>query len=72
MNLTRITQLCPGAYTPLTQVDSLVFDWELRKGTTDRVQEFMIDVGVITGFDTPVAEDAVVDRGFYLAAVGAE
>ena len=23
MNLTRITQLCPGPYTPLTQVDSL-------------------------------------------------
>lgn len=56
----------------MTQVDSLVFDWELREGTTDRVQEFFIKVGVITGFDTPVAEDAIVDRGFYLAAVGAE
>jgi NitT/TauT family transport system substrate-binding protein len=56
----------------MTQVPSLVFDWELREGTTDRVQEFMIDVGVITGFDTPVPEDQVVDRSFYLAAVGAE
>jgi NitT/TauT family transport system substrate-binding protein len=56
----------------MTQVPSLVFDWELRKGTTDRVQEFMIKVGVITGFDTPVPEDQVVDRSFSLAAVGAE
>jgi NitT/TauT family transport system substrate-binding protein len=56
----------------MTQVPSLTFDWELREGTTTRVQEFFIKVGVITGFDTPVPEDKIVDRDFYLQAVGAE
>jgi hypothetical protein len=36
------------------------------------VQEYLIDVGVITGYDTTVPEDKDVDRGYYLRAVGAE
>jgi NitT/TauT family transport system substrate-binding protein len=56
----------------MTQVPSLTFDWEIREGTTERVQEFFIKVGVITQFSEPVPEDKLVDRSFYLAAVGAE
>ena len=56
----------------MTQVPSLTFDWEVREGTTDRAQQFFIKVGVITQFTTPVAEDKLVDRSFYLQAVGAE
>jgi NitT/TauT family transport system substrate-binding protein len=56
----------------MTQVPSLTFDWEVREGTTDRAQEFFIKVGVITQFTEPVAEDKLVDRSFYLRAVGAE
>jgi NitT/TauT family transport system substrate-binding protein len=56
----------------MTQVPSLTFDWEVREGTTDRAQEFFIKVGVITQFTEPVAEEKLVDRSFYLRAVGAE
>jgi NitT/TauT family transport system substrate-binding protein len=56
----------------LTQVDSLVMDWEIREGTTDRMQQLFIDLGVITDYDTPVPEEQIIDRSFYLAAVGAE
>jgi NitT/TauT family transport system substrate-binding protein len=56
----------------LTAVDSLVMDWEFREGTTTRAQEYFIGAGVITNFSTPIAEDKVVDRSFYLKAVGAE
>ena len=56
----------------MTQVPSLVMDWEIREGTTDRVQDLFIELGVITEFTTPVPEDQIVDRSFYLEAVGAE
>jgi len=56
----------------MTLVPSLVFDWELREGTTEAVQQFFIDNGVITQFSEPVDEAAIVDRSFYLNAVGAE
>lgn len=55
----------------MTQVPSLVFDWEIREGTTTDMQQLFIDAGVITQFDTPVPEDQMVDRSFYLRAVGA-
>ncbi len=41
----------------MTQVPSLVMDWEFREGTTERVQELFIELGVITEFTEPVAED---------------
>lgn len=56
----------------LSRVDSLVMDWEFRKDTTTRVQQLFIDLGVITDWKTPVPEDKIVDRSFYLRAVGAQ
>jgi NitT/TauT family transport system substrate-binding protein len=56
--------------TRLTQTPSLVMDWEIREGTTDRMQELFIDLGVITEYAEPVPESDVVDRSFYEAAVG--
>ncbi len=56
----------------ITQVPSLVMDWEIRKDTTTRIQETFIKLGVITDYTTPVPEDKVVDRSFYLKAVGKE
>jgi NitT/TauT family transport system substrate-binding protein len=50
---------------------SLTMDWEIRKDTTTRIQQLFIDLGVITDFKTPVAEDKLVDRSFYKKAVGA-
>jgi NitT/TauT family transport system substrate-binding protein len=54
----------------LTRVDSLVMDWEIREDTTTRIQDLFIKLGVITDWSEPVPEDAVVDRSFYLEAVG--
>jgi NitT/TauT family transport system substrate-binding protein len=45
-------------------------DWEIREGTTTRIQDLFIDLGVITGFTEPVPEDQIVDRSFYERAVG--
>jgi NitT/TauT family transport system substrate-binding protein len=56
----------------LRLVPSLVMDWEIREGTTTRIQELFIDSGTITDFTEPVPEDAIIDRSFYLEAVGAE
>ena len=49
--------------------DSLTMDWEIRRGTTTRVQELFIDIGVLT-YPKPLAEDKIVDRSFYEKAVG--
>lgn len=51
------------------QYDSLTMDWEIRRGTTTRVQELFIDIGVLT-YPKPLAEDKIVDRSFYEKAVG--
>jgi NitT/TauT family transport system substrate-binding protein len=56
----------------LTAVPSLVMDWEIRQDTTTRIQDLFIKLGVITDITTPVPEDKVVDRSFYLRAVGKE
>jgi NitT/TauT family transport system substrate-binding protein len=54
----------------LTQTPSLVMDWEIRDRTTTAMQELFIELGVITDFQTPVAEEKIVDRSYYEAAVG--
>lgn len=56
--------------TKLKQTPALSMDWEIRKDTTTRMQDLFIDLGVITDFKEPVAEDKVVDRSFYEQAVG--
>jgi NitT/TauT family transport system substrate-binding protein len=67
----KIAEVTQGDVERLTQVPSLVMDWEFRDGTTTRVQEYLISVKVITDYTEPVPEDKVVDRSFYLRAVGA-
>ena len=52
-------------------LDSLKFDWELREGTTTRVQQLFIELGIITDVRDPVPESKLVDRSFYRKAVGA-
>lgn len=69
--MAEIAEVTGQSVEALTRVDSLVMDWEFREGTTTRVQEYLISVGVITEFDEPVPEEQVVDRSFYLRAVGA-
>lgn len=52
----------------LTAVPSLRMDWEIRKGTTDRLQKAYRDAGVTEG--KPVPEARLVDRRLYAEAVG--
>ncbi|NGN68631.1 ABC transporter substrate-binding protein, partial [Streptomyces sp. A7024] len=52
----------------LKSVPSLTMDWEIRKGTTDRLQQAYRDAGVTEG--DPLPEDKLVDRAFYAEAVG--
>ncbi|BCK68708.1 hypothetical protein Srufu_026610 [Streptomyces libani subsp. rufus] len=52
----------------LTSVPSLRMDWEIRKGTTDRLQKAYRDAGVIKG--APLPENRLVDRSLYAEAVG--
>ena len=51
-----------AAQATLKGLDSLTFDWEVRKDTTTRIQQLFIDLGVITNFTTPVAESKLIDR----------
>jgi hypothetical protein len=53
----------------LAAMPSLLFDWEIRTGTTERMQEAMIDIGAV-GYELPVPEDGLVDRTLALDAVG--
>lgn len=53
----------------VTRTPSLLMDWEIREGTTDRMQKLFIRLGVLQ-FKTPVPEKDVVDRGPYSRAVG--
>ncbi|MFI1498857.1 ABC transporter substrate-binding protein [Streptomyces platensis] len=52
----------------LTSVPSLRMDWEIRKGTTDRLQKAYRDAGVTKG--APLPENRLVDRSLYAEAVG--
>ncbi|HUP75914.1 MAG TPA: hypothetical protein VM282_22970 [Acidimicrobiales bacterium] len=67
----KFTGQSDAVFGPLASLDSLTMDWEIRKDTTTRIQQLFIDLGVITDFTTPVAEDKLVDRSFYERAVGA-
>lgn len=48
--------------------DSLVMDWEIRSGTTFKMQKLFKDIGALTIPIVP--EDKLVDREFYEIAVG--
>ncbi|MFE4793765.1 ABC transporter substrate-binding protein [Streptomyces sp. NPDC057908] len=52
----------------LRSTPSMRMDWEIRKGTTDRLQKAYADSGVSKG--TPVPETKAVDRAMYSEAVG--
>lgn len=53
----------------LAAMPSLLFDWEIRTGTTERMQGAMIEIGAV-GYERPVPEDGLVDRTLALEAVG--
>ncbi|MCF2529910.1 ABC transporter substrate-binding protein [Yinghuangia soli] len=52
----------------LSAVPSLVTDWEIRTGTTDKAQKMFIEGKVVEA--PALTEDKLVDRSFYSEAVG--
>ena len=54
----------------IARTPSLQYDWELRSGTPDRLQELFLHLGVITGYAHIVPEDHLIDRSFTDRAVG--
>lgn len=54
----------------ITDGPAPLFDWEIRTGTTTRVQDALILVGSV-GFERELAEDAVVDRTLAAEVVAA-
>jgi NitT/TauT family transport system substrate-binding protein len=55
----------------LAATPSLIFDWEIRAQTTDRMQGYFIDLETVE-YSDPIPESDLVDRSLYLATVGAE
>jgi NitT/TauT family transport system substrate-binding protein len=51
------------------QTPSLMFDWEIRAGTTDRLQAAYKVTGAVKGDDT-VPESKAVDRSYFAEVVG--
>ena len=66
--VTELAKLLKVDAKILTSVPSLRMDWEIRKGTTDRLQKSYRDAGVTKG--APLPEDRLVDRTLYAEAVG--
>jgi NitT/TauT family transport system substrate-binding protein len=55
----------------LLSVPSLIWDWEIREGTSTRVQGQFIALGSVD-YDEPLPETETIDRSFYLEATGHE
>lgn len=53
----------------LESTPSLIMDWEIREGSTDRFQEVFIENDAVR-IGEPLPEDELVDRSFYEAVVG--
>ncbi len=66
--VTELAKLLKIEEAVLKSTPSLRMDWELRKGTTDRLQDAYAQAGVAEGERVP--ENKAVDRSFYAEAVG--
>jgi NitT/TauT family transport system substrate-binding protein len=46
-----------------------VFDWELRTGTTERIQQPLVGYGAVV-YEEDLPESRIVDRTVYAEAIG--
>ena len=53
----------------LAATPSLLFDWEIRSGTTGLLQDAMIEIGAV-GYERPLPERKLVDRTLAVDALG--
>src|SRR5690606_35866532 len=54
----------------VTATPALLFDWELRDGTVERIEEVLLRTGGV-GYEEPQPPDRFVDRSLARDAVGA-
>lgn len=66
--VTELAKLMKTDEATLRSTPSMRMDWEIRKGTTDRLQQAYADSGVSKGDSVP--EPKAVDRAMYSEAVG--
>ncbi|MDV9198416.1 ABC transporter substrate-binding protein [Streptomyces sp. Wh19] len=66
--VTELAKLLKTDEATLRSTPSMRMDWEIRKGTTDRLQEAYAGSGVSKGASVPEAK--AVDRAMYSEAVG--
>ncbi|MFF9511651.1 ABC transporter substrate-binding protein [Streptomyces sp. NPDC014724] len=66
--VTELARLMKTDEATLRATPSMRMDWEIRKGTTDRLQKAYADAGVFKGAAVPEAK--AVDRAMYSEAVG--
>ncbi|MFI6942245.1 ABC transporter substrate-binding protein [Streptomyces sp. NPDC050418] len=66
--VTELAKLLKIDESVVKATPSLRMDWEIRKGTTDRLQDAYEEAGVAEGDRVP--ESDAVDRSFYAEAVG--
>lgn len=69
-----MTQLAKDMNQPnadfMKKTPSLVFDWELRSATAERIQRMFIDLNSISTYESPIPDEDLIDRSFYERAVG--
>ncbi len=69
-----MTQLAKDMNQPNTdfmkKTPSLVFDWEIRSATAERMQELFIELNVIATYEKPIPDGRLIDRSFTDHAVG--
>lgn len=67
--MNEIARWVPNYNTALNATyPSLIFDWEIRSGTTTRIQKLFKDLKIIDY--SPIPDAKLVDRGYYERAVG--
>lgn len=65
----EVANLLQQEVASFCSVPGSVFDYEVKSGTTDRMQDVYLDLDVLD-YDEPLAEEQLVDRSFVEEAIG--
>ena len=69
--VSELSELLEVPAETIASTPSLIFDWEIRQGTSERAQKFWHELGSLS-YKGTIKESEVVDRSFYEAVVGHE
>jgi NitT/TauT family transport system substrate-binding protein len=68
--VTPLAEALDAPESAVTAGPAPLFDWELRSGTTIRIQDSLVVVGAV-GYERPTGESRLVDRTIYADVVAA-